>query len=90
MCKHENFRADVGVGRISASEDDSTIVGFSADITIRCIDCNKPFEFVGLPMGYSPMQPMCSVDGTEARMPIMPPGEPMRTDLPGFHLRIVK
>jgi hypothetical protein len=85
-----NFEANVSIGRLMASESDETIVGYSADVVIRCVDCNTPFEFVGLPMGYSPMQPMCSVDGTEARMPIMPRGEKMRTDLAGFHIRVIK
>jgi hypothetical protein len=82
-----NFSANVEVGRLTASEDDSTIVGFTADIKIHCVECGKPFEFVGLPMGSSPMQPMCSVDGQEARMPIMPQGEQMRMDLAGFTIR---
>ena len=88
-CAHMNFHADVVVGRIQAGESDATIIGYSADVCIKCADCGLPFEFVGLPMGYSPIQPMCSVDGQEARMPIMPHGVAMRTDLPGFAVRII-
>jgi hypothetical protein len=89
-CVHMNFRANVNVGRLSASETDDTIVGFTADVNIECAECGLPFEFVGLPMGSSPQQPMCSVDGLEARMPIKPQGAAMRTDLAGFSLRRVK
>lgn len=88
-CAHMNFHANVAVGRLQAGETDATIVGYTADIHIKCSDCGLPFEFAGLPMGSSPMQPMCSVDGQEARMPIMPKGVPMRTDLPGFSVKVV-
>lgn len=88
-CVHMNFKAHVAVGRLQAGETDATIVGFTADVTVECADCGHPFEWVGIPMGYSPMHPMCSVDGLEARMPLMPKGVPMRTDLAGFTIRRV-
>lgn len=88
-CAHMDFKAMVRVGRLQAGETDTTIVGFTADITVECADCGHPFEWVGIPMGSSPMQPMCSVDGLEARMPLMPKGVPMRTDLAGFSIRRV-
>lgn len=88
-CLHQNFRADVKVGRLAAEGSD-TIVGFTADIKVECSECGKPFEFIGLPMGYSPGQPMVSVDGQEARMPIKPEGEAMPMDkLIGFSIRQV-
>ena len=92
MCKHLNFEASVMVGRIVAegSSDDSAPIAYSADITVQCSECKKPFEFLGLPMGYSPLQPMCSVDGTEARMPLKPQGETVRTDLAGFTVKVVE
>lgn len=91
-CMHKDFHANVAVGRIIAegAADDSLPIAYSADITIKCKDCGKPFEFMGLPMGYSPMQPMCSVDGLEARVPLKPQGETVRTDLGGFTVRIVE
>lgn len=88
MCDHQNFHANVSIARLAADDSGEKIVGFSAGVTIRCVDCGTPFEFVGLPMGYSPMQPMCSVDGYEARMPIMPRGEVMNVEgLAGFSIR---
>lgn len=91
QCQHHNFQANVAVGRLAADESGEKIVGFSADITVKCSDCGKPFEFVGLPMGYSPIQPMCSVDGTEARMPLKPQGEAMSLEgLAGFTIRRVE
>ncbi|MBU6232569.1 hypothetical protein KGP36_08140 [Patescibacteria group bacterium] len=90
-CTHQNFHANVAVGRLAADEAGEKIVGFSADIRVSCADCGKPFEWVGLPMGYSPLQPMCSVDATEARMPLKPQGEAMNCEgLSGFSIRIVE
>jgi hypothetical protein len=91
-CDHQNFEAKVSVGRLAADDAGTKIVGFSADITVKCRDCELPFEFIGLPMGYSPLQPMCSVDGTEARMPLKPRGEVMpmeRENLVGYSIRRV-
>ncbi len=66
MCSHEHFSAHVVVNRL---ED---IGAFAADVSIRCIDCGVPFEFVGIPGGISLERPTTSVDRTEARMPIVP------------------
>lgn len=88
-CTHKGFRASVNVGRLTASETDETIVGFTADVRVECAVCGKPFEFIGLPMGVLSTEPTCSVDGLEARMPIKPQGEAMRTDLVGFTVRRV-
>lgn len=89
-CPHMNFAVQANVGRLLRSDEDSTIVGFTMDVTVKCTECNKPFEFVGLPMGYSPYRPMCSVDGQEARMPIKPVGEQMAIGLPEFTVREVE
>lgn len=88
-CEHENFRANVAVGRLSASDTDDTIIAYSADVTIECAGCGLPFEFIGLPMGLMHTEPTCSVDALEARMPIKPKGSAVRADLTGFKLRRV-
>lgn len=86
-CKHENFHAQANIARCTRSEDDPTIVAYYCDLTVRCTQCEKPFEFIGLPMGLSPGQPCCSVDGQEARIPIKPVGEVMPVDVVGFGVR---
>lgn len=90
ICQHMNFAVHANVGRLLRSEEDTTIVGFTMDVTVKCTDCDKPFEFVGLPMGSSPYRPMCSVDGIEARMPIKPVGEAMAIGLPELTVRMVE
>lgn len=66
MCEHNVFTANVTVNRLEDSG------GFAADITIRCAECQVPFQFLGLPGGLTPDKPTASVDLTEARMPIAP------------------
>lgn len=87
-CKHMDFKANVKVGRLTAAENSDVVVWFDAEVTIECAECGIPFEFMGLPMGLSPLEPCCSVTGVEARMPIKPKGEimPKREDLIGFQL----
>ena len=68
-CKHMNFHATVNVARL---ED---IGGFSADITIKCQDCDKPFQFLGLEPGLDLQGARCSIDGLEARIGICPENE---------------
>lgn len=89
-CPHQHFASVVAVNRIQASDDDPTIVGFSADITVRCHDCGEPFRWTGLQCGVSPAKPMCSVDETTMRAPMRPASaDPdLGMSLPGFALRM--
>lgn len=68
-CEHKGFAANVAVNRLQDSG------GFAADITIKCAQCQLPFQFLGLPGGLSPDRPTTSADLTEARMPIAPQDE---------------
>jgi hypothetical protein len=93
-CKHENFRIDVNVGRIIASKErpmemvsmDEEPAYYSADLRIKCMDCGEPFEWVGLPNGFSPYQPTVSIDGQELRISAMPVGKTVPPGLPGFRV----
>jgi len=69
MCEHKAFAANVAVNRL---EDTGK---FAADVTIRCRDCNLPFQFIGLPCGLNSEGAAVSVDGTEARLAIVPYGQ---------------
>ena len=72
MCDHKNFESTVIITRLKEKESDTVISGYSADLTIKCRDCNMPFEFIGLEAGLSPFHPMVNVDSTEMRIPIKP------------------
>ena len=74
-CLHGKFSAQVGVARLQSgceAHPENRADAYTADITIKCDECGEYFEFIGLPGGYSPSEPMCSFDKTEARMPIKP------------------
>lgn len=72
MCDHKNFKAQVNVTRLTDKDDETKITGYTTDITVSCVDCFKPFQWVGVPGGYSPNQPMVNFDRTELRAPIKP------------------
>jgi hypothetical protein len=69
MCKHENFVCDCDVHRL---ED---VGRFTMDVRVKCVDCGKPFRFLGLSAGCDVNGAAVSVDGCEARLAIAPDGE---------------
>ncbi len=70
-CRHEDFNAIVTVRRVSEHEG-GPVTGFVAEIEISCAGCNLPFEFKGLPTGYSKENPIVSTDFKKAMLPIVP------------------
>ena len=70
-CPHLNFDAVVAVNRLNAT-DRTPADAYSADIKIRCADCDEPFRFIGLQAGLMPNRPMVSVDESELHAPIRP------------------
>lgn len=73
-CPHMNFRADVRVGRHLDDKTETHVIGYSAEINVKCQECGKPFQFLGLPMGVDTHGARVSVDGLEARLAISPQG----------------
>ncbi len=71
-CPHEDFEASVEVNRLTAADDDPTVIGYSADISVRCAACHEPFRWTGLRAGFSPKEPMCNVDETVMSAPLRP------------------
>ncbi len=65
-CKHENFAALVAVNRM---EDTGR---FISDVTIKCVECDLAFEFIGPSAGIAWDRPTVSIDGTELHCPIEP------------------
>lgn len=84
-CQHLNFMTTVDVNRMV---DDIMPAQFHADISIKCTDCGKLFEFIGLPYGLSPYRPTVSLDHLQLRVPIKPEGKPTPQGLPGFSIRM--
>jgi hypothetical protein len=72
-CPHEEFEGNMAFTRLR--EGDGSIVDYTVDITARCKQCGAAVYWVGLPGGYSPLEPRVNVDGTELRAPFaMIPG----------------
>ena len=67
-CKHEDFAANVAVARL---EDSGR---FMAEITVKCAQCGKPFQFLGLEPGLDLNGARVSLDGLEANIAISPQG----------------
>ena len=70
-CQHLKFGAHVDVHRL---EDTG---GFMADVRIKCVECDQPFSFLGLPAGLSFERPMVSLDGCELHVPLEPGAQPI-------------
>lgn len=87
-CPHEDFDAVVEVNRLT-SEPDGPVTAYSADIRIRCSQCDEPFRWIGVQAGVRPDQPMVSVDETQLRAPIRPASSDpdFGLGIPGFAVR---
>lgn len=68
-CEHKQFEAKVDVIRLEDSKR------FMAEVHVKCVECDTPFQFIGMDMGLDYNKPMIEVDGCEARLPIAPQGE---------------
>lgn len=68
MCEHHNFAAQVNVARLEDTKQ------FMAEITVKCAECGRPFQFLGLAPGLDTQGATVSVDGLEARIAISPEG----------------
>ena len=79
-CAHENFRADVAVGRFIDTGK------FMADIKVYCVACGEPFRFLGVPAGIAWDRPAASIDGLELHAPIEPEGEKRLMDRATYHM----
>jgi len=71
ICEHERFSTNALVHRITETEG-GPVIRYSVDVRIKCEDCDKPFRFIGLPMGLSPAVPKTDLSGIELRAPIEP------------------
>jgi hypothetical protein len=71
-CPHEQFEAVVEVNRLTASDGDPTVVGYSADVLVACAGCGEKFRWCGVPAGMSPAHPTCSVDEMTLCAPLRP------------------
>lgn len=67
-CKHMQFDAQCRVARL---EDSGR---FLLEVQVRCIECDTPFQFLGLQPGLNLNGATVSLDGLEANIAICPKG----------------
>ena len=67
-CKHKEFKAIVNVTHLQDSGK------FVAEISIKCVQCGTPFQFMGLPPGVNFDGATVSLDGKEVCIGIRPEG----------------
>lgn len=85
-CKHVNFKCDCKVGRM---EDTGR---FILEVQVRCADCAKPFQFLGLQPGMDFDGARVSIDGLEMIVGITPQGvrpSPLQGMLRGYDVSLV-
>jgi len=72
-CKHNDFAANVAIGRIGEAEtDDGMPQAYVAEITVSCAQCGERFRWAGVRAGLSYHHPMVSPDEFELRAPCRP------------------
>lgn len=89
-CEHEDFIANVSVGRIQESEQNPVVIGYAADITVACSQCGERFRWNCPTVGVLPSEPTVSVDGYELRAPLRPGSkdEDFGRGIPGVRMRV--
>lgn len=68
-CTHMNFDATCRVARL---EDTGR---FMLEVVVKCTDCMRPFQFLGLQPGVNFDGATVSLDGLEANLAICPEGQ---------------
>ncbi|TDB79605.1 hypothetical protein [Micromonospora sp. KC721] len=73
-CPHTDMHLDADVQRLTASEDDDTVVAYIVELQVRCTaeGCNERFRWSGVPAGLRPDRPACSPDEFVLHAPIRP------------------
>ena len=88
-CQHVDMHLDADVQRLTASDDDATVVAYIVELSIRCLACQERFRWTGVPAGLMPDRPACSADEFVLHAPIRPASaDPdFGLDIPGFAIQ---
>lgn len=70
-CEHWLFQSQVNVFRLTDGEG-GKVTGYTAEVEIRCLGCESPMLFLGLPVGSRPDYPTVSFDRRQLRAPVEP------------------
>ena len=86
-CQHHNFHCLCKVGRM---EDTGR---FMLEVTVKCTDCGKPFQFLGLRPGLDFDGARVSLDALELNVGICPQGarpSPLQGMMRGYDVNLGK
>ena len=73
MCSHEDFYVTANIARLTKTEG-GKVTGYMAEVSVKCLQCNTPFQFLGLEPGHDTQGARVSLDGLEANIAITPDG----------------
>lgn len=82
-CEHPAFDTHSQVTRwyneadVLEGREGKKVTAFSVAVTVSCSRCGIPFEFIGVPVGYSMEQPTANINYDVVQVPIRP-----STDIP--------
>ena len=79
QCEHLEFHAAVEVNRM----EDLDPLGFHLDLSVRCVDCGRPFLFNVPRGGWIWNDATVNIDASTMSVPIYPAGGRV-PDAPGF------
>jgi len=88
-CRHEDFRADVDVNRLTRGEG-GEVYAYMADVKICCVQCGMPFEFPGFAHGISSIEPRVSINHQTIHLPLKPSDKEHFEFFPGFNVKEIK
>jgi hypothetical protein len=70
VCNHVDFETTCTVERTGGTAGKP--LAWMARVRVRCADCGRDFDFVGLAPGYSQLEPRAGLLGIEAQLPLSP------------------
>jgi hypothetical protein len=88
-CEHNEFHASVDVQRL-VNATDGPVVGYRADIKVKCGAYKTEFEWMGVNPGLNAGYPTSDLSYTELTAPLRPVGSDpdFGLDLPGYSVEI--
>ena len=72
-CAHEDFVAQVNCIRLT--DKDGVVTGYVAELHVKCDQCGRRLQFLGLQPGYDSHGARITIDGLQATIGMVPQGQ---------------
>lgn len=69
-CQHDRIKTESKLTRLTDENGNTT--EYRLDLSVTCLDCHQPFQFIGLNAGYSPDEPTVDFQGITLSCPVKP------------------